>query len=97
MNDKIFIDLQSRLRKFKEEWAIEFMERVKEKTPEKSGRLKESYYFTQKQEGIEFASLEDYFKYVEHGTVHMAPRRMVGRTLLEEDEITEIAMRKAKK
>ncbi len=97
MRDKIFIDLQTRLRRFKEEWAIECMERIKEKTPEKSGRLKESYFVQQKKDGFDLGSVEDYFTYVEHGTSKMRPRRMVGRTLLEEEEITAIAIERAKK
>lgn len=97
MRDKIFIDLQTRLRKFKEAWAVEFIERVQDKTPENTGRLKESYFVQQKKEGFDLGSVEDYFSYVEHGTSKMRPRRMVGRTLLEEEEITALAVERAKK
>jgi hypothetical protein len=92
----IFIDLETRGRRFIDAWAVEFKRRVEEKTPVKSGDLQKGYGITRKKTGFEFWNVEDYFKYVEQGTIHMAPRRMVGTTLLEEPEITELALNKAK-
>lgn len=95
-NKDLFLDLETRGRRFINEWALEFKARVEEKTPVRTGALKAGYGITRRQTGFDFWNIEEYFKHVEQGTLTMAPRRMVGRTLLEADQITEIAIERAK-
>ncbi|MDP4299926.1 hypothetical protein [Leptothrix discophora] len=96
-NLRLFIDLETRARKFITEWSLEFKERVEDKTPVVTGNLKNGYFIVNKQSGFEFSNIEEYFGYVENGTLHFAPRRMVGRTLLEAEDISQVAMEKINK
>jgi hypothetical protein len=93
--DKVFLDLNTRLRKFKREFGSEFTQRVAEKTPVKTGALQGGWGFVEKQDDIEVYNTKDYASHVEYGTPHMAPRGMLRRTLLEKDEIAEVAAQKA--
>jgi hypothetical protein len=93
----VFAGLNTRLRKFKSEFGVEFMERVKEKTPVITGRLQNGWGFTMKQTDIEIWNVQDYASYVEYGTPKMAPRGMLRRTLLESQDIAKVAMERAKK
>ena len=94
-NSSVIIDLQTRLRKFKTEYALEFKERLEAKTPVRTGALKNSYVIKQKQTGFQIESIEDYFGYVNNGTPFQRPQRMVERTLAEKDSIAEVAAQRA--
>lgn len=96
-NEKVFLDLETRVRSFIDKWAGEFKERVEAKTPVVTGDLKKGYGITRKQTGFALWNTQSYFPFVEHGTAHMAPRRMVGRTLLEADDITRKVLKELKK
>lgn len=92
--DKVFPQLQTKLRKFKEEWGMEFKRRVEERTPVKTGRLQGGWGFTQKRDDIEIYNTVEYASYVEYGTDTMAPRGMMRTTLLEADDITAVVKEK---
>lgn len=92
----VFAGLDTRLRKFKEQFGVEAVERMKQRTPVRTGVLKESYGFTLKAKDVEFWNLAPYATYVENGTPHMAPRAMMRTTLLlESEQIAEVAATKA--
>ena len=93
--DRVFYDLGTRLRKFKQEFAIEFQKRIEDRTPVVSGALKNGWVTTQTQQGITLSNTQDYAGYVEYGTDKMAPRAMVATTLLEKDQIAQIAKKRA--
>lgn len=93
--DKVFIDLGTRLRKFKEEYAIEFQQRLEAKTPVRSGDMKKGWGNTIKQEGFEVWNTQDYAGYVNYGTPYQAPQRMIERTAAEGEAIAKVAARKA--
>lgn len=93
--DKVFAGLQTKLRKFKREWGIEFTRRVRERTPVRTGYLQNSWGFTVKAEDIEIYNVADYASFVEYGTEKMAPRGMMRATILEADQITEVAAQNA--
>lgn len=92
--DGVFAGLDTKLRKFKQAWGMEFLERVKQKTPVISGKLQNSWGFTEKATDLEIYNVADYAKFVEYGTLHMAPRGMMRTTLLEADSITKAAKQK---
>jgi hypothetical protein len=94
--DKLFIELDTRLRNYKKEFAMEFQHRVEEKTPVVTGALKKGWVTAQKQTGFELSNVEPYAAYVEWGTEKMAPRGMIASTMLEVDQISEIAAKRAK-
>jgi prolyl oligopeptidase PreP (S9A serine peptidase family) len=94
-NESVFIDLKTRLRKFKTEFAIEFKTRIEDKTPVRSGDLKAGYFIQQKQEGFEISNTKDYFQHVNNGTPTQRPQRMLERTMQEANSIAEIAANKA--
>jgi hypothetical protein len=91
----VFAGLDTKLRKFKSQWGVEFMERVKARTPVDSGHLQASWGFTMLATDIEIYNVADYASYVEYGTPHMAPRGMMRTTMLEADQISEVAAEKA--
>jgi len=93
--DKFNIDLDTRLRRFKEEWGVEFLERVRARTPVRTGALQGGWGFDQKKESIDVWNTQEYAGYVEYGTEKMAPRAMLRTTLLEAEQITEVAKEKA--
>lgn len=91
----VVVDLQTRLRKFKREWGIEYMRRVIPKTPRRTGALQGGYGFDEKKESIELYNTKDYATHIEFGTAHIAPVGMMRATFLEGDEISEVAAKNA--
>lgn len=95
--EKVFAGLNTRLRKFKEEFGVEFTARAAEKTPVDTGALQRGWGFTMKQNDIEIYNIKDYASFIEYGTPSIEPVGMLRRTLLEKDEIAAVAAEKAKK
>lgn len=93
--DNVFAGLQTQLRNFKEEFGMEFMERVKSRTPVRTGHLQNSWGFTMKKTDIEIYNTAEYAAYVEYGTEHIEPRGMLRATLLEVEQIAEVAKERA--
>lgn len=93
--DKVMAGLNTRLKKFKEEYGVEFTRRVAERTPVASGHLQKMWGFTMKQNDIEIWNAADYASHVEYGTVNMEPRGMLRTTALEGDQIAQVAKEKA--
>lgn len=93
--DDVMAGLDTRLVKFKQEYGIEFMARVKEKTPVESGELQGAWGFTMKAEDIEIYNVAEYAEFVENGTPKMAPRGMLRATMLEAEDIARVAAEKA--
>ncbi len=93
--DKLYVGLDTKLRKFKQEFASEFVQRVEERTPVDTGKLKAGWVTKQTQTGFEISNTQPYAGYVENGTDKMAPRLMIATTLVEKDQITEIAKERA--
>lgn len=92
--DKVFAGLDTRLRRFKEAFAIEFLDRVKRRTPVRTGKLQRSWGATQRATDVEIYNVADYASYVEYGTERMEPRGMLRATLMEVDQIAEVAAQK---
>jgi len=93
--DKVFLNLNTKLRKFKSEFGMEFRERVEARTPVITGKLQGGWGFEMKATDIEVYNVEPYASFVEFGTEHMAPRGMLRATLLEAEQIAEVAAQKA--
>lgn len=91
------MNLDTRLKRFKQEFGMEFTERVQQKTPVRSGHLQKMWGFTIKAKDIEVWNAAPYASFVENGTPEMEPHRMLARTVLEKDEITELAIQRSKK
>lgn len=95
--NNVFAGLDTRLRNFKKEFGMEFMDRVKAKTPVRTGTLQNSWGFTEKKTDIEIYNVAPYARYVEEGTEKMAPARMLALTMDESKQIAEVAAKRAKK
>ncbi len=93
--DKVFAGLNTKLRRFKSEFGMEFVERVEARTPVISGILQSGWGFTSKATDIEIWNLREYASYVEYGTPKMAPRGMLRATILECEDIAEVAAERA--
>jgi hypothetical protein len=93
--DGVIAGLNTRLRKFKEEWGVECLERARVRTPVDTGALRGAWHFVIKATDIVISNGMDYAYWVENGTQKMAPRGMLATTLLEADQITEVARQKA--
>jgi hypothetical protein len=92
----VFAGLNTRLRRFKGFWREEFHERVEQKTPVLSGEMQRSWYSEEKRTDIEIGNFAEHASHVEYGTIHMAPRAPLRRTLMEANEISRIAIERAK-
>jgi len=88
--DKLFVDLETRLVKFKQEFAMEFQQRLENHTPVRTGALKAGWVTQLSQTGFKLSNIQPYAAYVEYGTEKMAPRAMIGTTLLEKDQIVKV-------
>ena len=93
--DAVFVNLGTRLRRFKQEFAVEMLERIRARTPVETGALKGGWGQTQRQEGFDIWNTQDYAGYVEYGTIHMAPRGMIRTTLMEKEDIAKVAKERA--
>jgi len=79
-----FVDIMPELEeKFKEE----FLHRVAQRTPVRTGALKAGWEWDEQGDSLYFTNDVEYAIFVEQGTSKMAPRMMVGTTLLEVDDI----------
>lgn len=92
--DRLFIDLETRLVKYKQEYAIEFQQRVEERTPVLTGALKRGWLNKLTRTGFTISNIQPYASYVENGTEKMAPRGMIATTLLEKDQIAQVVKNK---
>ena len=72
--EQVFSQLNSKLRRFKEAFGVETLERARQRTPVVTGAMKGGWGFTMKATEIEFYNVCDHAYYVEYGTVHQAPR-----------------------
>ena len=92
---KIFVDLETGLRRFKQEWAMEALARIESRTPIDTGALQRGWGQTQRATGFDIWNTKDYAAYVEFGTPHHAPVGMISTTLVEADQISTIAKQRA--
>jgi hypothetical protein len=83
------------IEKFKEEFAREFLDRVKSKTPVDTGRLQDGWEAKVAGSEIEVSNAVPYAVHVERGTAHTAPVGMLAVTVLEADQIADQAARNA--
>ena len=86
---------------FKKEFKDEFIQRVKRRTPVSNhpltaGTLQRGWDGEVLSDAIEITNEVEYASFVEYGTRHMSPRRMLGLTILEADLIADIAARKVR-
>lgn len=93
--DQLVVRLKTNLRRYKEEFGVELLERTRARTPVLSGALRGGWGFVQKKESIEIYNTKDYAGYVEFGTSRMAPRAMLRTSLSEAQEISDIALKKS--
>jgi HK97 gp10 family phage protein len=93
--DKVMVEINSRSRKLLNEVAMETTQRLKEKTPVRTGRMQRSWGIERKQDSIELYNVAPYSRYVNDGTPTQAPQRIVERTLMEMDNIIEVSKGKA--
>lgn len=85
------VDLQTKLVNFKREFAMEFKSRVEQRTPVRTGALKGGWHIELKSTEMELSNTQEYMQYVEFGTPKMQPHGMVRTTLLEGEQIMEVA------
>lgn len=93
--DKLFVDLDTNLKRWPQEFAMEAQARIEQRTPVLSGALKGGWGTTMRKGGFDIWNTKDYAAFVEFGTPKMAPVGMIRTTLLEKDQITEIALKRS--
>jgi uncharacterized protein CbrC (UPF0167 family) len=96
-----FVGATQKLTKVKQEFANEFLKRVKEKTPVLTGLLKDSWVVTVKQGKINLTNDakneegREYVAYVEYGTHRFPGFFMVSLTMMEAEDILQVAKKNA--
>jgi hypothetical protein len=88
-------DYDDLLKKFREEFAKEFLARVKDRTPFVTGVLQEGWDKDITDSAVEIYNNVEYAPFVEYGTYKMAPVGMLRTTALEAQEIAELAKERA--
>jgi len=98
-NQKVFEELRREIKAtnkyFASEFADEFLERVKRKTPVRTGRLQAGWAADVEEEEISIYNDVEYAEYVEDGTERMSGAHMLKATAAETDEIAESARKRA--
>lgn len=85
--NNVWVNLDTRLIKYKREVAKEVVARVRQRTPIRTGFLWRSWEYQMHNYSVSFKNAAPYADFVENGTPFQAPQRMLQRTLLEVDEI----------
>lgn len=88
-------DLEKKLARFDDEFAKEFVDRVKSRTPVITGYLKGSWASDVGKTEILIYNTAEYASYVEYGTERLAPRGMLATTITEKEQIAAVAKQKA--
>lgn len=96
-NKTIIVNLKGQLDTFLNEFADEFLVRVRARTPWVTGDLNKGFSTKVVDNTVELYNTMPYFDFVEYGTPRMTPRRMVTRTVLEAEDITNKVLRRIKK
>jgi uncharacterized protein CbrC (UPF0167 family) len=92
-----FIDVTKKIGQVKQAFADEFLRRVVQRTPVRTGLLKDSWDMAVKRGKIELKNIakneegDEYVTYVEFGTYKMPGFFMVTLTVIEAEEILQIA------
>lgn len=90
-----FMGMKTGLRKFRHEFGAEFLERVKARTPVVSGRLQAGWDYKLQSYDVVIYNKVHYAGFVEYGTPKMEPRGMLRVTIMEVEQIAEVAAEKA--
>lgn len=93
--DNVILDMKTQLRRFKSEFGVEFLERVRRRTRIKTGALRNGWGFTMKQTAIELWNIMGYSWYQEFGTKYIKPTGAIRITMEEADQIAAIAKQRA--
>lgn len=89
------LGFKTRLRYFREEFGKEFMVRVMERTPVRTGLLQASWDFRLVDSNVEIRNNVEYASYVERGSERMEGRFMLATTAEEAEQIAEVAIERA--
>lgn len=89
-----FCQIEAALTGFIPAWATEAKSRIVQRTPVRSGALRDAWADALPPGAIEINNTMPYAHMIELGTIHMRPQPMVRTTVLEVDQITEVAKKK---
>lgn len=94
-NESIANEAVQKIKKFEDEFMMEFMKRVAERTPVRSGLAQRSYTIEQQGNGWVLKNEQEYVVYLELGTLHDSPHAMIQTTMVEYQDIMDIAKARA--
>lgn len=84
-----------KIKVFETAFMEEFMRRVAAKTPVRTGAAQRGYYIEEVAGVFYLKNTQDYVIYLEMGTEYIRPHAMVQSTMLEVDDIMQVAKQKA--
>jgi hypothetical protein len=90
-------NIQKQIEMAKVEFSLEFLKRWNRRTPVDTGTLRKGNTVKTASSQFEFINEVPYFGYVEDGTPTHRPVGMLKTTVLEANEIWNIAMKRAKR
>ena len=96
VNGQVFFRVRQSLDFFIDEFETEFLKRVEDRTPVDTGHLQNSWAIASDADSIVINNDAEYASYVEHGTSRMAGAHMLAVTLSERENISQLAVRRAK-
>lgn len=96
LNEQVIKSVEQGLTEFNAKFLAEFLERVKSKTPVRTGFLQESWGGNNQPTKMEIFNGAPYAEYIENGTERIAPVGMLKTTLLEGQDIANKVMEETK-
>lgn len=94
VNDRVFHNMRKRMTEFQDEFAEEFITRVRNRTPVDTGRLRAGWDIGNSGKTVVVVNDVEYASYVEDGTEHMRGAHMLKVTLAEKQAIGDKVTRK---
>lgn len=88
--------IEENLDEFMQAFAAEFLERVQQKTPVLTGRLRDGWVADVNGTELIVSNDVEYAEYIENGTPHIAPFGMLKQTVAEAEDIEAIAVARVK-
>jgi hypothetical protein len=89
-------EFNKKLDQMKLEFQKEFLKRVQDKTPIRSGNMHAGWFWDNEDPNLPvFSNAMYYAIYVENGTEHQRPQMMVATTVLEGPDILKVAAKAA--
>lgn len=96
-NEKLLVDIQDDIDKVVKEVGREALNRVKDRTPVRTGYARSRWELTTQEDGFTLENDATYISFLELGSSDQAPNGMLGITMMEVPDIVDEVVQKHKR